>query len=269
MELAPSAAGARQRFSLARCIAACRPAIGSIVAGVVALAVWEWLGTNHYIDTLFFSWPSAIGAQAVDMLLSGALLRHARVTLYEFAVGFVVAAVTATALGLLVGWCRPLREIVDPYIVIFAVMPRVALFPLLLLMFGVGYTSKIAIVFLGAFFPVIFNAVAGAKEVNPLMLDVAKVSGCRGYALFRKVLFPSALPFLLAGYRQGITVGFIMVVVGEFMGASEGIGFQIAMTSQRFATAELLAWVVYVSLFAVLFVQAMDWLEARFAPWRR
>jgi NitT/TauT family transport system permease protein len=244
-----------------------RPGLVSLAVLVVLLACWEITGHFGLINPFFISWPSAILAAAWRLLVNGELLSNLAVTCYAYVVGLVAATVAGTVLGLAMGWWRNFGDIVDPYVVFFSAMPRIALFPVLLMIFGIGDLSRILIVFIGTVFPIIFNAYMGAKQTPRLLIDAGRVFGYSDRALFWAVVVPAALPYLIAGFRTGVTLGMIMVVVAEFFGGSSGLGQNIAITAQLYKTPEMYAWVLYTSLLALLLVKGADYFERWAMRW--
>lgn len=240
-----------------------RPGIISAGLLIVILGLWEIAGRYDLINPFFLSWPSAIAAAAWRVLVSGAFVANLLVTGYAYLVGVVGACLLGSVLGLAMGWWRKFGAVIDPFIVFFSAMPRVALYPVLLMMFGVGSISRILIVFIGVLFPVVFNAYVGAKQTPPLLVDVARVFGYSNNKLFLVIVVPASLPYLMAGFRIGITLGMILVVVAEFFGGSSGFGYQIALTAQMYKTPEMYAWVIYTSLAALAVVRLADFLERR------
>lgn len=231
------------------------------------MLVWEAAGRMGYVNTFFFSWPSAIGVQCWKLLVSGALWTNLLVTAYAYCIGVFVAVIAGSILGLAMGWWKTFGSIVDPYVVFFSAMPRIALYPLLLMIFGINDLSRIVIVIIGVIFPVVFNAYMGAKQTPRLLIDAANVFGYSSNQLFLHVIFPASLPYLIAGVRTGVTLGMIMVVVAEFFGGSSGLGQNIAQTAQLYKTAELYAWVLYTSLFALVLVKGADLFERWAMRW--
>jgi len=189
------------------------------------------------------------------------------VTAYCYIIGLVAACILGSLLGLAMGWWKTFGKVIDPYIVFFSAMPRIALYPVLLMIFGIGDMARMLIVFIGVFFPVLFNAYVGAKQTPQLLVDVARVFGYSNNKLFICVVLPSSLPYLMAGFRIGVTLGMIMVVVAEFFGGSSGLGQKIATAAQLYRTPEMYAWVIYTSLVAVAIVRGADYLERKVVRW--
>jgi NitT/TauT family transport system permease protein len=234
---------------------------------VLILAVWEAASANGLINQYFLSAPSAIAVAGWQILLDGELFLNVAVTGYAYIIGVVSACILGAGLGLAMGWWRRFGDIVDPYVVFFSAMPRIALYPVFLMVFGIGDASRILIVFVGVLFPVLFNAYIGAKQTPKVLVDAGLVFGYSKNRLFFKVVLPASLPYLVAGFRIGVTLGMILVVVAEFFGSANGLGQKIAVTAQLFQTPQMYAWVVYTSIIALLIVWATDWMERRVLRW--
>lgn len=234
---------------------------------VVLLLAWQGLSHFKFVNPLFLSSPLEILVSAFSLLKSGEFFQHLRMSAYVYVVGVVTGCIAGAVLGMAMGWWRRFGDIIDPYIVFFSAMPRVALYPVFIMLMGVGNLSRILIVFIGVMFPMLFNAYVGAKQTPRHLLEVARVFGYRRHEIFYRVVFPASLPYLMAGFRNGVTLGMILVVVSEFFGASGGLGQQIAVTAQFFQTSFMYAWVLYTSLLALAFVKVTDWLERRVLWW--
>jgi NitT/TauT family transport system permease protein len=244
-----------------------KPGTLSFAILVVILGGWELGGRTGLLNTFFFSTPTAIAAKGWELLISGQLLFHSVRTGYAYVFGVVVAIALGATCGLAMGWWRRFGDVVDPYVVFFSAMPRIALFPIIVLIAGIGDVSRTIIVFLGVVFPVLFNAYIGAKQTPRLLIDVARVFGYSHNRLFIAVVLPAALPYLIAGFRIGVTLGIIMIVVAEFLAASAGLGQQIAVTAQSYQIAEMWAWVLYTSFYALIIVRGTDYFERWAMRW--
>ena len=245
----------------------CRPGTLSFAILLMILAGWEASGRTGLLDTFFFSMPSAIADRAWAMLINGDLIFHTLRTGYAYVAGVVLAIVMGVTCGLAMGWWQKFGDVINPYVVFFSAMPRIALFPIILLIFGIGDVSRTIIVFLGVVFPVLFNAYIGAKQTPSLLIDAGKVFGYSHNKIFTAIVLPAALPYLIAGIRIGVTLGIILIVVAEFLAASSGLGQQIALTAQSYQIAEMWAWVLYTSFFALLIVRGTDSFEKWAMRW--
>jgi NitT/TauT family transport system permease protein len=262
----PAAEAGKSEPSRLRALAA-KPGTLSFAILVAILAAWEGGGRSGVLDTFFFSTPTEIAEKAWELLLNGSLLFHSLRTGFAYFVGVIAAISLGATCGLAMGWWRRFGDVVDPYVVFFSAMPRIALFPIIILIFGIGDVSRTVIVFLGVVFPVLFNAYIGAKQTPRLLIDVGRVFGYSHNRLFTAVVLPAALPYLIAGFRIGVTLGIIMIVVAEFLAASAGLGQQIAVTAQSYQIAEMWAWVLYTSFYALIIVRGMDYFERWAMRW--
>jgi NitT/TauT family transport system permease protein len=231
----------------------------SLVAVVI---VWEFVGQLHIIDPIFFAWPSTIAEALYKTIQTGDLYPQLWATFYELVWGFGLAC-SAIPLGILMGRSRTLEYLLDPLVSIFYAMPRIALMPLIILMLGIGVKSKIALVFLGCFFPILINVFQGMKNVDPLMIDMAKVFGAKRMPLAAHIFIPSIMPYLLAGFRMAVGMGLVMAVVAEFLAGTEGIGYKIALEGGFYHTSALMAWVLVISALAVFFTESIKYFENR------
>jgi NitT/TauT family transport system permease protein len=243
-----------------------RPIIGLAAVGVV-LGLWEAVSRSGAIKPIFLSSPSRIVTTAVDMVASGELVEHVRVSGAEFLVGYALA-LAAIPLGLLTGWYRRLNFALDPFLTVLYVTPRVALLPLIFLWIGIGLWSKVALVFLGAFFPICISTIAGVRTVDPVHLRVARSFQAAPWRLFLTIVLPSCVPFILAGLRLGVGRGLVGIVVGELFGATAGIGYLISVAGSGFETDKVFVGVAVLATFGILCNEALVRLERRVEAWR-
>jgi NitT/TauT family transport system permease protein len=239
---------------------------GVAVAGFLVL--WELVGRSGVVDPIFLSAPTAILAAAIALARSGELLEHLRVSGVEFALGFLLAVATGVPLGLLAGWYRRLHFVLDPFLSAFYVTPRIALLPLIVLWVGIGLMSKVAIVFLGAFFPICLTTIAGVRTVDPGLLRVARGFHASDLRIFGTIIVPSCVPFVLAGLRLGVGRALVGVVVGELFAGSAGIGYLIGVAGAAFRTDRVFVGVLVLMVFGVLCNEMLTRLETRFERWR-
>jgi NitT/TauT family transport system permease protein len=239
---------------------------GSAVLAV--LAIWEAVWDLHWVSPLFFSGPSAIARQFKETLLHGTLLADMAFSGRNFAIGLALAVVSGVILGVIVGWYRRIRLLADPFLNALYAIPRVALVPLIAIWFGIGASSKVFVVFLLAFFPVLINTVAGIRTIDPDLLRAARAFCASDWQIFKTVAIPGSVPFILTGLRQGVAMGLTGVVVGEMFGGSEGVGFMVAYGQQTFATDTLFVGVVIIAFAGILLTWLTERLERRFSRWR-
>ena len=205
---------------------------------------------------LVYAWTN--GHLKSDLVYSGT----------NFVLGFAGAVVAGVALGILIGWYRKLRMLLDPMLTALYATPRVAMIPLILIWFGIGMWSKVFIVFISAFFPILVNTVGGMRAIDRDLLRAARAFCASDWQIFKTVAIPGSVPFILTGIRQGVALGLIGVVVGEMFGGSEGIGFIVAYGGQTFATDTLFVGVVIIATAGIVLTWIAERLERRFSQWR-
>jgi NitT/TauT family transport system permease protein len=244
---------------------------GTILGGgavLIVIAIWQALWSYQKISPLFFSGPSAIIKAFWTSLTEGNLLADLAFSGKNFAIGFGIALVAGVALGVVIGWYRRIRLILDPFLNALYAAPRIAMMPLIIIWFGIGMWSKVFIVFLSAFFPILVNTVAGIRNMDRDLLRAAQAFCASDWQIFKTLAIPGSVPFILTGVRQGVAVGLIGVVGGEMRGSSEGVGFMVAYGGQTFQTDTLFVGFVIIAFAGILLTSLAERLERRFSRWR-
>ncbi len=241
--------------------------LGSVTV-LVVLVLWELIWQSGRISPLFFSGPSAVAKRFVHELVNGNLLSDIAYSGRNFLVGFGLACLVAIPLGVLLGWYRFFRMLVDPFLNAFYATPRIAFIPLIIIWFGIGMWSKVFIIFLAVLFPVLINTIAGVKNLDPDLLKAARAYCALDRQIFMTIALPSSVPFILAGVRQGVAHGLIGVIVGELFAGNEGIGFMIAYAGQTFATDLLLCGVLITATAGIVITAIADRIQRHFSKWR-
>jgi NitT/TauT family transport system permease protein len=239
---------------------------GTAVA--LIMAAWEGAWQAGWISPLFFTGPTAVWGAFRSTWASGELLDDLIYSGRNFAVGFVLAVFSGVFLGLLIGWYRTLRLLVDPFLNAFYATPRIALVPLIIVWFGIGTVPGIVIVFLGAFFPILINTIVGVKTIDTDLLKAARSFCASDRQIFTTVALPGSVPFILTGVRQGVAHGLIGVVVGEMFLGGNGIGFMIASAGMNFATERIFLGVVIMAGAGIILTSAAEKLQTHFSRWR-
>ena len=207
--------------------AAARDRALSLASPIALFMLWELAAQAHVIDTRFFPAPSSIAGTFGTMLANGTLLSNTLTTLERLAIGIVAGGIPALLIGLAMGLYRPIYAVVDPLISATYPIPKSAILPLILLVFGLGEASKIAMVAIGMFYPVVINTAAGVRQIDRMYFDVGRNFGARGWAVFRTIAFPGALPVIMTGVKLGAGLGLILIAIAEMVGAQSGLGFLI------------------------------------------
>ena len=245
-----------------------RKVLLGFLAVAMFIAAWQAAFLFVPFNKLFISKPDLIWNALVDLVVSGDLLRDLAVSAAPFLYGFGAAVIVGVPLGVVMGWRAPVRYTLDPIMTIFYASPLVALAPLVIVFFGVGVSGKAIIIFVLSVFPFIFNAQAGVRAIDPLLINVVRSLGGKELDLYFKVIVPSVLPYVVAGARIAVGRALIGVLVGEFFAASEGIGYAIARFGDLFALDKMFACIIVIMVIAVALTEGIRWAERTAFPWR-
>ena len=237
-------------------------------AVVLTIGIWQAMWSAGKISPLFLSGPSAIAKQFMNTLQHGTLLEDMAYSGRNFALGFGLALAAGVVLGVIIGWYRRVRLLLDPFLNALYATPRIAMVPMIIIWFGIGMWSKVFIVFLSAFFPILVNTVAGIRNMDRDLLRAARAFCASDWQIFKTLAIPGSVPFILTGVRQGVAVGLIGVVVGEMLGSSEGIGFMVAYGGQTFQTDTLFVGFIIIAFAGVVLTSIAERLERHFSRWR-
>jgi NitT/TauT family transport system permease protein len=239
-------------------------------AGVtIFLIVWELVGNVfQLINPMFMSAPSLIAKAAIDLFASGEIYNDLYISGTELLGGYLLSAVVAIPFGIMVGWYKKMSYIFDPFINAMNATPRVALLPLVIIWLGIGILSKVGIIFLGAVFPILINSRDGVKTTPANLLTAAKSFGASEWMIFKAVVLPSTIPFILSGLRQGLGRAIVGVMVGELYAATAGIGFMITVAGATFQTDKVFVGVLVFALTGMIGTEILAKVEKRFDKWR-
>jgi ABC-type nitrate/sulfonate/bicarbonate transport system permease component len=232
------------------------------------LAFWEAVVQFGFVNPLFTSSPSRIAVAGYELFASGTIYGDLQASGLEFFAGYGLAIAIGVPVGVLMGWYSRVNAVLDPFVSALYATPRIALLPLVVIWFGIGAASTIAIVFLGAVFPILVNTITGVRTIDADFIKVARSFGSSDRQLFVKVALPSSVPLLLAGLRLGLGHGLIGIVVGEMFGATQGLGFLIAVAGARFQTDKLMVGIIIIAVAGMAMTQILRAVERRFERWR-
>jgi ABC-type nitrate/sulfonate/bicarbonate transport system permease component len=241
----------------------------SILSPIVLLGLWEACARTHLIDTRFFPAPSNIIRHLFDLGASGALWKDTGASLYRLAVGFVVGCLPAIVLGLAIGLYRPIRAAFDPLISATYPVPKSSLLPLILLIFGLGESSKIAMVAIGVFYPVVINTAAGVRQIPPIFLDVGHNFGASRFNMFWTVALPGALPLIMTGIKLGAGMGLVLIAIAEMIGAKQGLGYMIWNAWELFDVETMYVGLFVIAIIGFIMNAGFDAIERAVVPWRK
>jgi len=233
------------------------------------LIVWELAGNVYqWINPMFMSSPSLIYKAAVNLFVSGEIYNDLYVSGIEFLGGYFLAVAVAIPFGIMVGWYKRMSYIFDPFINAMNATPRVALLPLIIIWLGIGILSKVGIIFLGAVFSILINTRDGVKTTPANLLTAARSFGASEWLVFKTVVLPSTIPFILTGLRLAVGRALVGVLVGELYAATAGIGFMITVAGATFQTDKVFVGVLIFALSGMLATELITKIERRFDKWR-
>jgi NitT/TauT family transport system permease protein len=237
----------------------------AIIAGFFAL--WE-LASGRWIEPFLISSPSRIFTSLFNGFRDGDLFQHSWVTFVEIAIGFPVGAIAGIGLGYAFGRSRVLAEIFEPIIIALNGIPRTALAPLFIVWLGIGLWSKVGVVFLLTFFLNFFNTYTGMRQMDQEYVDLASLMGVKGWKLTFKVIFPAISPYVFTGIRTSIPFAVIGAIVGEFVAATEGVGFFIRMSAGIFRTADVFVGIIILMIMVIIMDKIAAVIERRALRWQ-
>jgi NitT/TauT family transport system permease protein len=228
--------------------------------------LWEIAG--RAMDSTLIPPLSQIAAAWWKLFSSGKLLANLSMSLTTLAVGFLLAVVVGVILGLLMGRFRAVEHFLDLYVNALMSAPTTAFVPVLILWFGLGVESRIAVVFLFAVFVIIINTMTGVKQVDSVLVEMARSFGAKEREIFFKIILPAALPAIMAGLRLGMGRAVKGMVTAEMLLTLTGIGAMIMQYGSAFATDALFAVILTVLLVALITMKAVQWLDHRLTGWK-
>lgn len=241
-------------------------AIAAAIALMLA-TVWEAAARGRWIDPSFFPPPTRILAALVT-LAQNELAANVVITLGRVLGGVVIGVIPGIVFGLAVGSSPRLLRIVDPFISAIHPLPKIVLFPLFIVIFGIGEWAKIMSIALTVFFPSMINSAAGARQIPPLYLEVIRGYGGGRLAAVRHVILPGSLPLILNGIRIAVNLALLVTIAMEFTVVSPGIGSIIWLSLQTMRIEQLYAGIVVISLLGIMLNVPIQWLLRRTAQWQ-
>jgi NitT/TauT family transport system permease protein len=243
------------------------PWISTAVALVVVVMIWKLVIAIFDVSPFVLPQPEDVLGGVKDLVNSNGFWDDVRTTLTETLVGFAIALVLGIALGTLLGRVVWLEQALRPVIVASQVVPKVALIPLFIIWFGFGITSKIIIVALLSFFPILLNVILGVRSVDTGHRDVMRSINASRWQTFRRLEYPSTLPYILAGMEVGIVFAVVGAVVGEYLGGDQGLGYRIVTSLNNLEAETLFAVILVLTLFGFLLYLAVVALKRFLIPW--
>jgi NitT/TauT family transport system permease protein len=241
----------------------------AILTPLAVLAVWQLLSTVGWTNQRYVPSPVSIAEAGWDLAVSGRLAIDIGASLRRLVVGYVLGAVPGVIIGMIMGLNRWVRAAVDPLIAALYPVPKIALLPLLMLAFGLGDGSKVAVVAMSVLFLTIINTTAGVVQLDRIYFDVARNYGTPWYKLFPRVILPGALPTIFAGLRISMGVSLVVLVGAEFVASDSGIGYLIWVSWQTLVIENMFVGIIVITVLGVLSTLFLHECERLLVPWRR
>ncbi|MEW2081818.1 ABC transporter permease [Streptomyces sp. NPDC005283] len=232
------------------------------------LAVWESAPRLGLVDRTFLPPFSEVAVAWWQLLLDGQLAEHTQASLQRSFTGFALAVVIAVPLGLLIGWYRPLAQLLGPLLEVFRNTAALALLPVFVLLLGIGETSKVSIVLYACTWPILLNTISAVSSVDPTLLRLARSMDLPAPRIFQKVILPASVPTVFTGIRLAGAVAILVLVAAEMVGAKAGLGYLVNASQFNFAIPDMYAGIITISAIGVAFNQLLVALERRFTSWR-
>jgi ABC-type nitrate/sulfonate/bicarbonate transport system permease component len=250
-----------------------RRALGLRLTAIAAfLGLWSALAgvvvVLQLFNPIFLPGPWLVLGSLAELAAKGQLGGHVAATLERVAIGFGTGAAAGVILGLAAGALAPVRNVVEPLVELLRPIPPLAVLPMFIVWVGIGEPSKIGFITYATFFPVFLTTVTGVRQIDPLLLRAARSLGARGPALFARVILPAALPDVLTGLRLGVALAFFVIVISEFIGAEQGLGFLINDGRNFFQVPQMLGAAVVLGLLGYAGNELVRWLERRLTRWQ-
>lgn len=239
-------------------------ALATTLFGLTLLVLWQVVGTDN---PLLMSYPTAVAEEAVELIADGTLLDAFVATMQAFIPAYILAAVVGVPLGLLIGRFRLVEAALGPYVTAGYSTPLVALTPLFIVWFGIGFTVKVVIVFTLTVFPIIINTWRGVQAVPRTLTEVGYAFGASQAKIMRQIIVPGTLPHIMTGLRLGVGRAVIGVVIAEFFTAVSGLGGIVITAGNSFDTARMFVPIIVILLWGILLTWLVGLAERRLAPW--
>ncbi|HBC91666.1 MAG TPA: ABC transporter permease [Pelotomaculum sp.] len=240
----------------------------SISAVLGVLFLWELLPRLGLVSIKVLPPFSVVFSKFIEMVISGELLSHTAISLERAFGGFIVSVIVAIPLGFLLGWSQRAERIIDPLGQLCRNTATLAMYPLFILIFGLGELAKVAIIFWGAVWPILLNTIEGVRTVDPLLVKSARSMGISKLALFVKVILPMAFPLMFTGIRLAASRAVIILVAAEMIGANKGLGYLVFHTEAHYMISEMYSAIIMLIILGVLINYTLVACEKRINHWK-
>ncbi|HEY4202766.1 MAG TPA: ABC transporter permease [Devosiaceae bacterium] len=242
--------------------------IDRLILVAVLLAIWEVVVDIGWVAPFMVSRPWLIARDLYQMFSTGYIFPHLFATIYEAAVGLIIGTILGMLTGFLAALFPRLSDAIQPILVAFNSMPRVAVAPLFIVWFGFDYTSKIALAAMVVYFVVFFNTFSGMRSIDPVLQNSVRVMGASRFRVLQYVSVPHTLAWIFAAMNTSISLALVAAVIGEFVGATQGMGWIMVQASSTMNTTRLFSAMIILSVIGTVLFFATSRLEAAVLGWR-
>ncbi len=232
----------------------------------ILIVIWQII--SMFLGRMFLPSPAGVAAAAVELFANGTIQDATLSSLATFVAGYLLAVALAIPMGLMMGGFRRVGEAVDVYINAFNAMPRIALIPLIMIWFGLGFQAKVVIVLMSAFFPIVINTYTGVLNVDKDLLEASRSFGAKEKDLFLRIMLPASIPFIMTGLRLGTARGIMGIIMAEFFMTVSGLGGLIVTYGNTFQMERLFVAVTVLTVMGGALSELVKRLERFVAPWR-
>ncbi|AHV99471.1 ABC transporter permease [Paenibacillus sabinae] len=237
--------------------------IYKLLSIILFLALWEIIARLHLVNTVFFPPFTKVVVALWQLTVSGVLVENLFISLRRSLTGFILGLAFSIPLGLLIGWYRGFERFIDPLFQTFRNLSVLALLPIFILFFGIGETSRVAVIFWAVLWAVLLNTIAGVKSTDLSLIKAARSMGISKLSLFTKVVLPGALPSIFTGIRLSATTSVLVLIAAEMLGANTGLGYQLYFFQANVKPPETFAIVIVLALLGLAVNYSLAALEKR------
>lgn len=231
------------------------------------LALWQVSSTRGWVNPSVFPPLDLILSALWGSLASGALLDDIAISLQRSGIAFVGAVAIGIPLGLVMGQARVIEQALDPLLQFFRQTSALALYPVFILLLGLGETSKVFVIFWATLFPILLSTIGGVKEVDTKLIEMARTYGAGRLAIFRRVVLPASVPAIFVGLRLSATTALLLLIAAEMIGANKGIGFQVMNAQYNFQIPLMFAAILLLALLGLLANAVLVLLQRKLCRW--
>lgn len=264
----PTVAAADDAAATPRLSPRARERLLAVGTPILLLLLWEILVRVGFLDARFFPAPSAIFVRMWELTQTGELLENTWVSLRRLFFGFWLGLIPGLGLGVTMGMSRSFRAALTPLVSGTYPIPKSALLPLILLIFGLGETSKIVMVAIGVFYPVVMNTTSGVLQIAPIFYDVAQNCSASRRQIFRTVALPGAMPSIMTGVELGAGLGLILIAIAEMVGARSGLGYMIWNAWELYSVETMYVGLLVIAVIGYVLSIGLNELSRVLIPWK-